>query len=227
MGILIFPPKCGTIESAEQGPSLAPAILCVKEEEQTMRIITNDRIFANALQVSLSRLGFDSTISTDLPARKSDLSGFVIDLDAVPADLPLPAPCITISRHPEKGPDLVRPFLFSTFSALALERFRTTPSPTPPVSSVVNEAAIELLPDSLLLYGKRIALTPSERALMALLMDAKGECVPTERIDLLWQGEGNTTAVYISYLRKKIQSVTDLQLIRSVRGKGYRLCLPR
>ena len=194
-----------------------------------MRIITNDRIFANALQVSLTHLGFESTVSTDLPARKSDLSGFVIDLDAIPADLPLPSPCITISRHPEKRPDLVRPFLFSAFSALALERFRTTPTPssTAPVSSTVNEAAIELLPDSLLLYGKRIALTPSERALMALLMDAKGECVSAERINGLWQGEGNTTAVYISYLRKKIQSVTDLQLIRSVRGKGYRLCLPR
>lgn len=193
-----------------------------------MWIITNDRIFANALQVALARLGMDTEISPCLPSRKIDLSGYIIDLDTVSTDTPLPSPCITFSRNPRKRSDLVRPFLFSTFSALALERFRSPSAVSAPAPSPLpQEPILQLLPNGLLLCGKQISLSPSERALMALLIDAKGECVPTSVLDELWQGDGNTTAVYISYLRKKIQSVTDLNLIRSVRGKGYRLCLPQ
>ena len=75
--------------------------------------------------------------------------------------------------------------------------------------------------------GKRISLSPCERALLALLMETPGECVPTEQIDALWQEKGgNTTAVYIRYLRKKLDEPSGLRLIRSVRGRGYCLCLP-
>ena len=193
-----------------------------------MWIITNDTILANALQVSLRQLGLIAEISPDFPTRKNDLSGYIIDLDSIPADTVLPSPCITISRQPQKSPDLMRPFLFTDFSALALERFRATPPvQDSPALSTAQEPLLTLLPNSLRICGTQISLSPSERAIMALLINANGECVPTSALDQLWDGEGNTTAVYISYLRKKIQSVTDLQLIRSVRGKGYRLCLPR
>ena len=190
-----------------------------------MWIISTDTILANALQVALRQLGFDAEIGTALPSRKSDSTGFVIDLDCVHRDVALPTPSITISRSPFKGADLCRPFLFSDFTALAAERFtplaehHTAPS---------AEQSITLLADSMLLMGKKISLSPSEHRLMTMLVSAKGECVPTAEIDAIWQeAGGNTTAVYISYLRKKIQTVTDLNLIRSVRGKGYCLCLPR
>ena len=191
-----------------------------------MWIISTDRVFANALQVALRQMGFDAEISPDLPPRKTESAGFVIDLDCIRRDVPLPSPAITISRSPGKGADLCRPFLFTDFTSLASERF--APPAASPVSPSAPEQLITLLADSMILMGKKIPLSPSERALMAMLADAKGECVPTAEIDALWQERGgNTTAVYISYLRKKIQTVTDLNLIKSVRGKGYCLCLPR
>ena len=191
-----------------------------------MWIISTDTTLANALQVALRQLGFTARISTVLPPRKSDSVGFVIDLDSVHRDAALPTPFITISRSSHKGADLCRPFLFSDFSALAAERF-APPAPELP-NTAPSEQSVTLLGDCMILMGKKIALSPSEHRLMAMLLDAKGQCVPTARIDALWQEQGgNTTAVYISYLRKKIQTVTDLNLIRSVRGKGYCLCLPR
>ncbi len=196
-----------------------------------MWIISSDAIFASALQVALHQIGLYAEISPDLPPRKAESAGYVIDLDSIHRDVPLPSPSITISRSPHKGADLCRPFLFTDFTALASERFiqparaLSTETAVPAPSS---EQSVTLLADSLILFGKKISLSPSERAIMAMLLDAKGECVPTAEIDGLWQESGgNTTAVYISYLRKKIQSVTDLNLIRSVRGKGYCLCLPR
>lgn len=191
-----------------------------------MWIISTDTVLANALQVALRQMGFDAEIGTALPSRKSDSAGFVIDLDCVHRDSPLPSPAITLSRSPAKGADLCRPFLFSDFTALAAERF-APPSPDLP-NAPTAEQSVTLLADCMILMGKKISLSPSERTLMAMLISAKGECVPTAEIDAIWQESGgNTTAVYISYLRKKIQTVTDLNLIRSVRGKGYCLCLPR
>ena len=191
-----------------------------------MWIVSTDTIFAAALQVALRQLGFDAEITPDLPPRKKDAAGFVIDLDCIRKDSALPTPSITISRFPEKGADLCRPFLFADFSALASRRFAT--SAVAPVPPSAPDRSLTLLADSMILFGKKISLSPSEHALAAMLLEANGECVPTARLDTLWQEQGgNTTAVYISYLRKKIQTVTDLNLIKSVRGKGYCLCLPR
>lgn len=86
---------------------------------------------------------------------------------------------------------------------------------------------LRLLPDGVLLQGKSVPLSPAERALLALLLETPGECVPTEVIDRLWEEKGgNTTAVYIRYLRRKLDEPTGLRLIRTVRGRGYCLCLP-
>lgn len=190
-----------------------------------MWIICDDNLLANALQIALRQRGIDAEIRADLQPRKSDTVGYIVDLDCIPADTPLPSPAITFSRFSEKGADLTRPFLFSEFCDLAVRRFSAARPLTTPVGGT---PILELLSDSVLVCGKQIALSPSEHALLRLLFNAGGECVPTSLIDELWHGGGsNTTAVYISYLRKKIATATDLHLIRSVRGKGYCLCLPQ
>lgn len=152
----------------------------------------------------------------------------MIDLDAITAHT-LPSPAVTFARsssaHPEA--DLVRPFLFRELIGLGKERFvlaapalerEASPSPAP---------FLKLLPEGVLMQGRRIALSPAERAVLALLLEKPGECIPKERIDALWQEKGgNTTAVYIRYLRKKLDEPSGLRLIRSIRGRGYCLCLP-
>ena len=73
-----------------------------------------------------------------------------------------------------------------------------------------------------------IALTEKEFLLFSLLYDAKGGIVTDEEIDeKVWKNEtadgSNVTAVYINYLRKKIEEPLGRRYILRVRGKGYRL----
>lgn len=203
-------------------------IVCRRERVQTVWIVSRDIIFAEALQIALREDGIKAEILSALPAHPQEADGWVIDLDAIAAHA-LPSPAVTFTRsssaHPEA--DLVRPFLFRELIGLVKERFvlavpalerEASPSPAP---------FLKLLPEGVLMQGRRIALSPAERAVLALLLEKPGECIPKECIDALWQEKGgNTTAVYIRYLRKKLDEPSGLRLIRSIRGRGYCLCLP-
>ena len=197
-----------------------------------MWIVSTDTIFAEALQITLRQAGVSAVITGRVPASATGAQ-LIVDLDTAELTAPLPAGAWTISRSADRAPRFVRPFLLRAFAAeIAAQNSDAPHSATDGIPSVADAEGdlpfLRLTPDGALLQGKAIPLSPSERALMAMLADAKGECVPTAEIDALWQERGgNTTAVYISYLRKKIQTVTDLNLIKSVRGKGYCLCLPR
>ena len=75
-----------------------------------------------------------------------------------------------------------------------------------------------------------IALTEKEFLLFSLLYDAKGGIVTDSEIDeKVWKNEtadgSNVTAVYVNYLRKKIDEPLGRRYILRVRGKGYRLSL--
>ncbi|MGM9681316.1 MAG: winged helix-turn-helix domain-containing protein [Eubacteriales bacterium] len=72
---------------------------------------------------------------------------------------------------------------------------------------------------------REIPLSPKERALYALLLSRRGEVVGKEEIAAVIFGEteGNSPEVYISYLRKKLDYELGRHLIRTVRGKGYRI----
>jgi two-component system OmpR family response regulator len=73
-----------------------------------------------------------------------------------------------------------------------------------------------------------IALTPRELALLALLMQSRGEVVAKQRIlDEVWgpgfQGAANVVEVYVGYLRRKIDAPFGRPLVETLRGVGYRL----
>ncbi len=194
-----------------------------------MWIVSHDSVFAQALQIALREGGVEADVLSALPVRIPDSNGWIIDLDTVPATSSLPSPAVTFTRSPSTHPtaDFARPFLFRELVAMVKERFALL-TPSPVREQPISDAPfLKLLPDGVQMRGQIIALSPSERALLGLLMQTPGECVPTERIDELWQEKGgNTTAVYIRYLRKKLDEPSGLRLIRSIRGRGYCLCLP-
>ena len=195
-----------------------------------MWIVSNDTIFAEALQIALREGGIHAEIisyplASHLP---HDGEGFVIDLDSVPLS-PLPSPAITFTRFAEAHPgaDLIRPFRFSSLVELVKERLVFSAPVATVSASSVAAPFLKLLPDGVMMNGKKVSLSPAERAVLALLIERGGECVPKEEIDALWQEKGgNTTAVYIRYLRKKLDEPSGLRLIQSIRGRGYCLCLP-
>lgn len=74
--------------------------------------------------------------------------------------------------------------------------------------------------------GKEISLTPQEFKLLEYLMLNKGKVLSREMIlNRIWlfspDIETRVVDVYIGYLRKKIDSGFERQLIHSIRGFGY------
>jgi len=76
--------------------------------------------------------------------------------------------------------------------------------------------------------GKRVELSAKEYQLLEYLLHNKGIVLSREKIENhIWnfdyEGGTNVVDVYISYLRKKIDSGHEVRLIRTVRGAGYTL----
>lgn len=185
-----------------------------------MQIVSRDRIFARALQIVLGQAGFkQAKITSSLP--ETVHSPLVVDLDDFEA--PVGRRLLTFSASPDKNADLTRPFLMSEFIALCKTRFALDISS---VSADTDRPMLLFTDSGVLLNGQPISLSPGEEALLRLLLAHEGKCVPKEEIDRLWKGSGNMTEVYIRYLRKKLDEPSGLRLIRTVRGKGYILCLP-
>jgi DNA-binding response OmpR family regulator len=74
--------------------------------------------------------------------------------------------------------------------------------------------------------GKQIPLSGKEYALLEYLMRNKGRVVTESMIvehvwDMNYEGTSNIVNVYINYLRKKIDSESEVKLIRTMRGHGY------
>ena len=92
----------------------------------------------------------------------------------------------------------------------------------------VSELAMRMENDTELLLGEQtIRLTPTEGAMMRLLIDRRGQTVSKEQLQVcLTSSDAESTnklEVYVCFLRRKIERPTGLRLITTVRGKGYRL----
>jgi two-component system response regulator PhoP len=76
--------------------------------------------------------------------------------------------------------------------------------------------------------GTRITLTAMEYRVIEYLALRRGALVAKEELlehlyDYNWEKFGNVIEVYISGLRRKIESVSSQRLIQTVRGLGYTL----
>jgi hypothetical protein len=76
--------------------------------------------------------------------------------------------------------------------------------------------------------GKRVTLTEKEFSLLSLLLKNKGKAVSDAEItDKIWKNEvvsgSNVCAVYVNYLRTKLENAFGVKMIYRVRGEGYML----
>lgn len=76
--------------------------------------------------------------------------------------------------------------------------------------------------------GKKIVLTGREYALLEYLMRNRGRILTPSMIlehvwDMNYEGGSNIVNVYISHLRKKIDSEHETKLIETLRGHGFRI----
>ncbi len=123
---------------------------------------------------------------------------------------------------------VVKPFSFAELKARIEARFRNQ---FPELSAVTRIGKFEVdKVQKLIRYeGVAIGLSRTEYTLLEILLETPGVALTREQImSRVWgddfTGEDNILEVYIRYLRHKLND-TKRQLIRTVRGVGYRVDL--
>jgi heavy metal response regulator len=125
---------------------------------------------------------------------------------------------------------LAKPFAFAEL--LARVRAITRRPPTEPVSVLrVADLALDPARHEVRRGGKLIELTAKEFALLEYLMRKKGLVVTQGMIldrvwDMDYDGGSNLVAVYVNYLRRKVDHDFEPKLIHTIRGSGYVLREP-
>ena len=76
----------------------------------------------------------------------------------------------------------------------------------------------------LVVDGEEISLTPHEISLLQVLLNKRGEVVSRQVLSAVIGDSGtNKVDVYVCYLRKKLEQVTNRRMIKTVRNRGYQL----
>ena len=124
---------------------------------------------------------------------------------------------------------LSKPFSFVVLLARLRALFRRGAPPRP---AVMEFGPMRLDPGSRKVsHGEtEVALTAREFSLLEYLMRRDGNVASKpEILDHVWgmdfAGDPNVVEVYVGYLRRKIDQPFATNLIRTVRGAGYRLCV--
>lgn len=165
-----------------------------------------------------------------------NLDGFEILQQLRQAKIQSPILCLTARDSVEDrvrglnlGADdyLVKPFDFSELLARLHALLRRPPLQ---VDNILKVADLEM--DTLRRIvrrgGKELELSQREMMLLEYLMRNAGQVLTRTQIgERVWgfdfYNESNVVDVYIGYLRRKVDKDADLQLIKTVRGVGFRL----
>ncbi|MFE3525817.1 response regulator transcription factor [Streptomyces sp. NPDC059161] len=131
----------------------------------------------------------------------------------------------------EAGADdyLVKPFALDELIARvrALLR-RAAPDPAEPQELRYADLVLDPAAHTARRGERPIDFTRTEFALLELLMRNPGQVLPRELIhELVWGRDfgpdSNSLAVYVGYLRRKLEAAGEPRLVHTVHGVGYRL----
>ncbi|MGH4033723.1 response regulator transcription factor [Actinomycetota bacterium Odt1-20B] len=129
---------------------------------------------------------------------------------------------------------LVKPFALDELVARvrALLR-RTSPEPTAPGGPALTYGDLVLDPTTRTGHraGRPVEFSRTESALLELLLRNAGQVLPREVIqETVWGRDfgpdSNSLAVYVGYLRRKLEAGGEARLVHTVHGVGYRLGSP-
>lgn len=193
-------------------------------------ILSQDAVFARMLELELDAMHFSVQINCAPTVRKNDL--ILVDLDS--ASIPRKvneARIVGFTRHFEVSAldadrrcsmILHRPFPMrvlreevALLDANAEERDRQREE---------ESTEITLNGNTLTLGEKALTLRPKEAMVMSALLANRGTAVSREQLSaLIGESSTNKTDVHICYLRRKITTVIEKTVIKTVRGKGYKI----
>ncbi|WP_430542844.1 response regulator transcription factor [Streptomyces iconiensis] len=125
---------------------------------------------------------------------------------------------------------LVKPFALDELTARVRALLRRTSAGTPPADGPLSVGDLELDPDTRTGWraGRTIEFTGTECVLLGLLMRNRGRTVPRGvLLEEVWGRDfgpdSNSLAVYIGYLRRKLEAGGEPRMVQTVHGVGYRL----
>ena len=124
--------------------------------------------------------------------------------------------------------DLVlKPFAFSELSA-RLRALLRRGTRAPETVLHVDDLELNRIDHTVKRAGRKIELTPKEFSLLEYMMRNAGTRVTRAQIienvwNLNFDTMTNIVDVYVNYLRKKVDAISERKLIHTIRGVGYRL----
>ena len=195
-------------------------------------ILSEDAVFVRMLELELEAMQFSVEINSSPTSRENDL--ILVDLDsaAIPRKSGRDARIVGFTRRFEvSGLDaerrcsmiLHRPFQMRVLrEEVALLNANT--QQREPVKEEKRCIEIALEGNILTLGGETLVLRPKEMAVVSALLAKRGEPVSREELSKrIGESSTNKTDVYVCYLRRKIATVTERQIIKTVRGQGYKI----
>ena len=195
-------------------------------------ILSEDAVFARMLELELEAMQFSVAINSSPTSRENDL--ILVDLDSatVPQKADRDVRIVGFTRHfdvsrldAERRCSMIlhRPFQMRVLrEEVAL--LDTTAQERACVKDKKRNLEIALERNILTLGEAALSLRPKETAVMSALLANRGEPVSREALSkLIGESSANKTDVHVCYLRRKIATVTERQIIKTVRGQGYKI----
>ena len=124
---------------------------------------------------------------------------------------------------------LTKPFAFEELLARVRALLRRSEL-TRPALLTLADLTLDPLTHRVTRSNRALDLTPTEYAILALLMRYPGDVISRTRLaEQVWRGDvdgiDNLIEVHVSRLRQKINAPGKERLIHTVRGRGYRIAV--
>ena len=195
-------------------------------------ILSEDVTFARMLELELGAMHFSVAVNSASAARENDL--ILVDLDSasIPQKTGNTARIVGFTRHFEVSQldaerrcsmILHRPFQMRILrEEVAL--LDTTAEEREDHTEDKSNSEISLVGNVLTIGKEVLTLRPKEASVMSCLLANRGKTVSREALsNLIGESSTNKTDVHVCYLRRKIAGVTERSIIKTVRGKGYKI----
>lgn len=193
-------------------------------------ILSADDRFARLLQLELE--AWQLTVRTGQTADRSGAEVAIVDLDS--AEVPPEEPygyLIGFSRLPALSADadarrcamiLRRPFRMSLLRREVLAHLFARSAESAREPECAAREVLSLTENGLVCGTVTVPLTPTERRMVALLLEAGGEAVSKVTLDAVTDSpSAGGIAVYICGIRKKLREAGIGTTVETVRGVGY------
>ncbi len=188
-------------------------------------ILSRDAVFARMLEIEARMMNLTVSVSEAYVGEAADV--ILCDLDSVrPAPEMTGTGLIGFTRRfelsevdPERRCAMIlhRPFEMRMLREELLSFLHENGA-----VSTERKTLLKMEGSVLICNGCRLSLSPKEALVMQCLIEHRPAPVSREELAcVIGEAAGNKADVYICYLRRKLESICEKPLIRTVRGRGY------